>query len=119
MKPARLFFAAVLLFAATVSFGQQSFMDSAGVIKAESNYYPWGGELGTAATGSVNFRALESSAVKLARSEGASSLTIRAVNVIDAKLTKALTRAGYTAEKITDTFGRETVDYVESVTLGL
>jgi hypothetical protein len=31
MKPARLFFAAVVLFAVTASFGQQSFMDEPGI----------------------------------------------------------------------------------------
>ena len=69
----------------------------------------------TAVKGSINFRGLESGAGKLAQAEGASSVTITAVNVRDAKLAQTLTKAGYAAKTITDKFGRETVNYSKTI----
>jgi RHS repeat-associated protein len=92
---------------------------SAGFEKAGSNFGLNISNIRTAEKGSINFKALESSAQKLAKSEGATSLTIRAINVTDSKLAKALTKAGYVAEKVIDKFGRETTNYTKGVTLGL
>lgn len=69
----------------------------------------------TAAKGSINFRALESGAEKLAKAEGVTSLTIKAVNVTNSKLAQALLKAGYTAQKVTDAFGRTTVNYIKKI----
>jgi RHS repeat-associated protein len=72
----------------------------------------------TAARGSISFRGLEAGAVNIAKSEGASSVTITAKNVVNAKLGGFLTKAGYTAQKVTDNFGRETVNYVKKIQVG-
>jgi RHS repeat-associated protein len=69
----------------------------------------------SAARGSINFKALESGAENLAKSEGASSLTITATNVTNSKLAQTLEKAGYTAQQVTDKFGRTTVNYVKRI----
>jgi DNA-directed RNA polymerase len=69
----------------------------------------------TAVKGSINFKSLESGAVNLAKSEGASSVTITAVNVTNSKLAQALEKAGYTAKEVTDKFGRTTVNYIKTI----
>jgi RHS repeat-associated protein len=69
----------------------------------------------SAARGSVNFNALESGAVNLAKSEGASSLTITATNVTNSKLAQTLEKAGYAAQQVSDNFGRTTVNYVKKI----
>jgi hypothetical protein len=69
----------------------------------------------SAARGSINFNALESGAANLAKSEGASSLTITATNVTNSKLAQTLQKAGYAAQQVTDAFGRTTVNYVKKI----
>jgi len=69
----------------------------------------------TAIKGSINFEKLESSVVSLAKSEGASSLVRKAINVTNEKLAGVLIKTGYTAEKIVDKFGRETTNYANYV----
>jgi len=72
----------------------------------------------SAVRGTFNFGKLESNAVNLAKSEGVSTLVIRAVNVINDKVAQFLTKAGYSAEKVVDKFGRETVNYVKTIKVG-
>jgi RHS repeat-associated protein len=71
----------------------------------------------TAAKGSVNFKALESSALNLAKSEKVSSVTVKALNVTNDKLAQALTQAGYVAQTVKDAFGRVTTNYVKTFTI--
>jgi RHS repeat-associated protein len=69
----------------------------------------------SAVKGGVNFHSLEANAVKLAQSEGATSLLLKAVNVTKPELANVLTKAGFAAEKITDKFGRETINYIKKI----
>jgi len=78
-----------------------------------------GGSLGVAISnlqgGSGFVRSLESKSIGLATSEGASSLTITAVNVTNSKLGVLLTKAGYAAQQVTDAFGRTTTNYAKTI----
>src|SRR5579859_6059569 len=67
---------------------------SAGFERAGSNLGVNISSIETAAKGSINFKALQSSAESLARTEGASSVTITAVNVTNSKLAQTLLKAG-------------------------
>ena len=90
---------------------------SAGFERAGSNLGVNISSIETAAKGSINFKALQSSAESLARTEGASSVTITAVNVTNSKLAQTLLKAGYTAQTVTDKFGRGTVNYIKKITV--
>jgi hypothetical protein len=52
---------------------------------------------------------------KVAEQQGATSVTVKAVSVMNDKLAQTLTKAGYTAQKVTDSFGRETVNYIKTI----
>jgi RHS repeat-associated protein len=88
---------------------------SAGFERAGSNLGVNISNIKAPTAGSVNFHGLEAGAQRLAQQQGATSLTIRAVSVLNPRLARILRKAGYTAEKVTDKFGRETVDYVKTV----
>ena len=60
-------------------------------------------------------RGLERGAIRLAKSEGASSLTIKAVKVTNPELAEFLGNRGYIAESVPDYFGRPTTNYSKTI----
>jgi RHS repeat-associated protein len=90
---------------------------SVGFERAGSNLGVSISNIETATKGSINFKALEAGAQKVAEQQGASSVTVKAVSVINDKLAQTLTKAGYTAQKVTDSFGRETINYIKTISI--